>query len=103
MKQYRITSSHFCDQNSHIPDAILPEDDLVHELKELQVLGGLGAAQRINERKSAKISETSYGEEISRSATEKAKIQKEQNIEPGTEEWFKLWFSLPYMIPNSKK
>jgi hypothetical protein len=29
------------------------------------------------------------------SGNEKAKIMREQNIRPGTEEWFKLWFSKP--------
>jgi hypothetical protein len=101
MKQYRITSENF--DISSEPDAILPPDDPVHELKELQVLGGLGSAQRITQMKSEKNSESSYGEEVSRSASEKSRYQKENNINPGTEEWFKLWFSLPYMIDQSKK
>ena len=29
------------------------------------------------------------------SGNEKAKIMREQNIKPGTEEWIKLWFSKP--------
>ena len=35
------------------------------------------------------------GSNISVTGTEKAKIMREQDIKPGTEEWFKLWFSLP--------
>ena len=35
------------------------------------------------------------GSNISITGTEKAKIMREQNIQPGTDEWFKLWFSLP--------
>lgn len=35
------------------------------------------------------------GSNISVTGTEKAVIMREQNIKPGTEEWFKLWFSLP--------
>jgi hypothetical protein len=34
-------------------------------------------------------------ENISVTGTEKRKIEKEKGIEPGTDEWFKLWFSLP--------
>lgn len=37
------------------------------------------------------------GSNISITGTEKRKIEKEKNIQPGTDEWFKLWFSLPYM------
>jgi len=35
------------------------------------------------------------GSNISITGTEKRIIEREQNIQPGTEEWFKLWFSLP--------
>jgi len=37
------------------------------------------------------------GSNISVTGTEKKEIEREQGIEPGTDEWFKLWFSLPYM------
>jgi hypothetical protein len=30
-------------------------------------------------------------------AAEKARLMKEHNIQPGTPEWFQLWFSRPYM------
>jgi hypothetical protein len=35
------------------------------------------------------------GSNISVTGNEKAQIQREQNIQPGTPEWFKLWFSRP--------
>lgn len=38
-----------------------------------------------------------YEENISVTGTEKRRIEKEKNIKPGTDEWFKLWFSLPHM------
>jgi len=37
------------------------------------------------------------GSNISVTGTEKKQIEREKGIEPGTDEWFKLWFSLPYM------
>jgi hypothetical protein len=37
------------------------------------------------------------GSNISVTGTEKRRIEKEKNIKPGTDEWFKLWFSLPYL------
>lgn len=38
-----------------------------------------------------------YNENISATGTEKKRIEREKNIQPGTDEWFKLWFSLPHM------
>jgi hypothetical protein len=34
---------------------------------------------------------------ISVTGNEKGQLMKKHNIQPGTPEWFKLWFSLPYM------
>ena len=42
------------------------------------------------------------GSNISVTGTEKAKIMREQNIQPGTEEWFKLWFSLPKFMDGEQ-
>lgn len=41
------------------------------------------------------LQRTTEGSNISVTAAEKAAIMKRDNIEPGTPEWFKLWFSLP--------
>jgi Cu-Zn family superoxide dismutase len=38
---------------------------------------------------------------ISHTGTEKARIQRERGIKPGTPEWFHLWFSLPYLTGKS--
>ena len=37
------------------------------------------------------------GSNISITGNEKAQIQRDQNIGPGTDEWFQLWFSKPYL------
>ena len=37
------------------------------------------------------------GSNVSITGTEKAEIQREKNIQPGTDEWFRLWFSKPYL------
>jgi len=34
---------------------------------------------------------------ISIVGSEKGRYQREKNIRPGTPEWFKLWFSKPYL------
>jgi len=37
------------------------------------------------------------GSNISVTGNEKGELMKKHNIRPGTPEWFKLWFSLPYL------
>ena len=39
--------------------------------------------------------EDSMGENLSYIGTQKSQYQKKHNIQPGTDEWFKLWFSKP--------
>lgn len=41
--------------------------------------------------------EHSYGAGQSKNATELAQYQREHNIRPGTDAWFRLWFALPKM------
>lgn len=46
------------------------------------------------------------GSNISITGTEKRQLERKHNIQPGTQEWFQLWFSLPYLTgesPISKK
>jgi len=43
------------------------------------------------------------GSNISVTGTEKRRIERENNIKPGTDEWFKLWFSLPYMTGENPR
>ena len=40
---------------------------------------------------------TSMGENTSQHGTNLGQIQRERNIRPGTDEWFKLWFAKPYL------
>jgi hypothetical protein len=42
------------------------------------------------------------GSNISITGTEKKIIEREQNIQPGDPEWFKLWFSLPKFMNGEK-
>ena len=45
----------------------------------------------------ASMNPVQTGSNISMTGTEKAAIQQERKIEPGTPEWFKLWFAKPYL------
>lgn len=37
------------------------------------------------------------GSNISITGNEKRQLERKLNIQPGTAEWFQLWFSLPYL------
>jgi hypothetical protein len=94
MRQYRITSKDL-NQTSD-DDCYLAPEDPIHELKALSGLGGLGGEARLHEYRAQQ------GSNVSVTGNENARIQREQNIKPGTPEWFKLWFSLPYMTGEKK-
>ena len=45
--------------------------------------------------KLAGIKQESPEDNITGTAKEKAEYQRKNNVEPGTDEWFKLWFARP--------
>jgi hypothetical protein len=45
----------------------------------------------------AGINDKDSGSNISVTGNEKGELQKKHNIKPGTDEWFQLWFSKPYL------
>lgn len=84
MKQYKITSENItpiCDD-----DCYLSPDDPIHELKIASMLGGLGSEERLAEYKRKNYK---YIQPLAN----KAQIAREQNIQPGTDAWFKLFFT----------
>jgi hypothetical protein len=89
MKQYRITSANI--NQSSPDDCYLSPDDPIHELKAIQHLAGLGGDARLHELRA------SQGSNISVTGDSKGDLMKKHNIKPGTPEWFKLWFSKPYL------
>jgi hypothetical protein len=61
-------------------------------IEELQRLAGVRTQGYGNS-----VRRTAEGSNISLTGNEKAQLQRKHDIEPGTPEWFQLWFSLPYM------
>jgi hypothetical protein len=59
---------------------------MMDEIQQLKRLAG------INEFKGYSAYE---GSNISVTGTEKKRIERERNIQPGTPEWFQLWFTIP--------
>ena len=89
MKEYKITTQDLIQSSED--DCYLAPTDPIHELKALAGMGGLGGNARLHELR------VNQGSNISVTGSNLGRIQREQNIRPGTPEWFKLWFSLPYM------
>jgi hypothetical protein len=60
-------------------------------IEELKFLAGIGNRAVMQEYKGF------AGSNISVTGNEKGELMKKHDIRPGTEEWFKLWFSKPYL------
>ena len=94
MKQYKITSENLNQDSAD--DCMLPPDDPIHEIKQLQYLAGLGASARLHEYKGMQ------GSNISATGMSNQELERKHNIKPGTPEWFQLWFSKPYLTGEKK-
>jgi hypothetical protein len=60
-------------------------------IEELRVLAGIGNRAVMQEYRGF------AGSNISVTGNEKGELMKKHDIRPGTEAWFKLWFSKPYL------
>ena len=94
-KQYSIRTQDYT--NSHIEEAVLDDADPIHEIKALAGLTNVGNLGKLQEYKGPESEMSNQGSNPSITAMEKIKHQKEHDIQPGTPEWFRLWFSLPYL------
>ena len=92
-KQYSIRTQDYT--NSHIEEAVLDENDPIHEIKALAGLSNIGNSGKLSEYKNAESEMANQGSNPSVTANEKIQYQNDNNIQPGTPEWFRLWFSLP--------
>jgi hypothetical protein len=63
----------------------------VDEIQQLKMLAGIGNRPMMQEYKGHE------GSNISLTGNEKGQLMKQHNIKPGTDAWFKLWFSKPYL------
>ena len=82
----------------HRKESMKELEQLIQDIDELKKLAG------INEPKEES---TSAGENLSLIGTKKSQYQRKHNIQPGTDEWFKLWFARPKLtgedpMPKSK-
>jgi hypothetical protein len=61
-------------------------------LEDLQRLSGV-----VGQGRSDSCRTVTEGSNISVTAAEKVAYMKQHQIEPGTQAWFRLWFSLPFL------
>lgn len=64
-------------------------------ISDLKRLAGIVSETSANANRSGSMSP--LGSNISITGMEKRRLEREHNIQPGTPEWFRLWFSRPYM------
>lgn len=94
MKQYRITSDSFVlpgetgDQDAHMDPA---------DLAEIKKLAGIPTVTEDSQIQTDQPAMSPVGSNISITGQEKRDLEKKHGIRPGTDEWFKLWFSKPYL------
>jgi hypothetical protein len=61
------------------------------DIQQLKLLAGIGNRAVMQEYKGF------AGSNISVTGNEKGELMKKHDIRPGTDEWFKLWFSKPWL------
>lgn len=94
-KELKLTSADFCNTEELIPEAVLDDQDPLHDIQRLAGLSNNNIG-RLQEYK-GEGSVVTDGSNPSITANEKIQYQEQNNIQPGTPEWFRLWFSLPYL------
>jgi hypothetical protein len=71
------------------------QSSLMNGLSKMQAVPTQAPIDNLDDLKRLAGINTSMGEEMSEQGTNLGQIQRERNIQPGTDEWFRLWFDLP--------
>ena len=66
---------------------------LEEEIKQLRKLAGIYQPYNVDKD----IVDSDDESNVSITGSQKRQIEREKNIKPGTDEWFRLWFSNPKM------
>ena len=94
----KLTSADFYKTDDLIPEAVMDSEDPIHELKRLS---GISLTPGLNvgrlQEYTTPGSVSTEGSNISKTAMEKVDYQNSHDIQPGSPEWFRLWFSKPYL------
>ena len=91
----KLTSSDFYSTEDLIPEAVLDTADPIMDLRKLAGMeGNLG---KLAEYKGYGSPTRLEGSNPSITAAEKINYQNTNDVQPGSPEWFRLWFSKPYL------
>lgn len=71
------------------------QSNLMNGLSKMQAVPTQAPIDNLDDLKRLAGINTSMGEEMSEQGSNLGQIQRERNIRPGTDEWFRLWFALP--------
>ena len=71
------------------------QSKLMNGLSKMQAVPTQAPIDKLDDLKRLAGVNTSMGEEMSEQGTNLGQIQRERNIQPGTDEWFRLWFAKP--------
>jgi hypothetical protein len=82
MRQYRVTTQDLNPKSDE--DCYLAPEDPIWDLMPASQMGGLGSEEALNQYRRLQLP--------SIAGSNKGQIAREQNIQPGTQEWFKHWF-----------
>lgn len=82
MKQYRITTAQQLVDGPD--DCVLDANDPIHAMKGVSAMGGIGSMEA--------LANYAIAQALVVAGSNKGQIQRELNIKPGTDEWFKLWY-----------
>lgn len=93
-KERQLKSADFYTTDDLIEDAVLDANDPIQDIKRLAGVGNVGKLDEYTGYQSIDKTQISN---VTHTANEKIQYQHEHNIQPGTPEWFRLWFSLPYL------
>lgn len=105
MKQYRMTSEHFVPPGeTGDADTVMNPDDLSQIKKLAGIVTEAGAGMYTGHNTVPQAAETGItspvGSNISYTAKERNDLLKEYHVMPGSDLWFLINFSLPYMTGN---
>lgn len=68
-------------------------------ISDLKRLAGIVSETAADANRAGSMS--TLGSNISITGMEKRRLEREHNIQPGTPEWFRLWFSRPYLTSET--
>lgn len=94
--QVRLTSKDFYNTEDLIPETVLDENDPIMDIQRLAGLSDANTGKLTEYSGYNSVAKTDVSN-VSYTANEKIQYQNNNNIQPGTPEWFRLWFSLPLM------